>query len=82
MDTTITLVNDMTSVSLSCEADGATSYYWERQSKSISSSATGISTNSITFVNLQLQDADNYRCVANNASGRNASNYAHLNISG
>jgi len=82
MDTTITLVNDTTSVSLHCEADGATSYYWEKQSGVFLSSVTGVSTNSITFVNITLQDAGSYRCVANNASGRSASDYVHLDIRG
>jgi len=82
MDTTITLVNDITNVSLSCEADETAFYLWEKQSGYITSSVTGISTNFITFVNLTLQDAGNYRCVAFNGSGASVSNYAQLFING
>ena len=80
--TTIKLVNDTTNVSLSCEADGATSYNWERQSGSISYDAIGVNTNNLTIINLQPKDAGNYRCVATNASGSIASDYAQLNVNG
>ena len=82
MDTTITLVNDTTSVSLTCEADGATSYNWERQSGSVPSGATGVNTNVLTFFNITPEDAGNYRCVATNASGSIDSNYAALSVIG
>jgi len=82
MNTTITLVNDTTSVSLTCEADGATSYNWERQSGSIQSGATRVSTNILTFINIIPEDAGNYRCVATNDSGSSESNYATLTVIG
>ena len=41
---TVKLENSTTMVSLRCEANGATSYNWERQSGSIPSRATGINT--------------------------------------
>ena len=82
MDTTITLVNDTTSVSLTCEADGATSYNWERQSGSVPSGATGVNTNVLTFINITPEDAGNYQCVATNASGSVDSNYAVLSVIG
>ena len=82
MNTTVTLVNDTTIVSLTCEADGATSYNWERQSGSIPSGATEVSTNTLTIINLTPEDAGNYRCVATNASGSTVSNYATLTVNG
>ena len=82
MNITITLQNDTTSVTLTCEADGATSYTWERQSGSIPSGATGVNTNLLTLNNLQLEDAGNYQCVATNEGGSTPSNYAALLITG
>ena len=82
MDMTINLVNDTTSVSLTCEADGASSYRWERQNDVIPSDSTGVNTTTLTLINLQPEDAGNYRCVATNASGSSESNYANLTING
>ena len=83
MDTTVTLVNDTTSVSLTCEADGATSYNWERKSDgSISSSTIEVNNSTLIIFNLTPEDVGNYRCIATNASGSSASNYAHLFITG
>jgi len=82
MDTTVRLVDDTTSVSLTCEADGATSYNWERESGSIPSGATRVNTNTLTIINLTPEDAGNYRCVATNDSGSSESNYATLTING
>ena len=69
---------------LTCEADGATSYYWERQGArgSIPSGAIGVNTNTLTIINLQSEDAGNYRCVATNGSGRINSNYAAISVRG
>ena len=79
---TISLVNNTTNVSLSCEADGASSYNWERQDGNIPSDSTGVNTNTLTLINLQPEDAGSYRCVATNASGSSESNYANLTTNG
>ena len=78
---TITLLNNYTNVSLTCEGEGASSYNWERQNGNIPADSTGVNTSTLTFINLQLEDAGNYRCVATNAGGSSESNYEKVTIS-
>ena len=76
------LKNDFTNVSFTCEVDGASSHYWEKQNGKIPSGATGINTSNLTIINLQLKDAGYYRCVAVNVRGSTESKYAKLTLAG
>ena len=78
----VNLNSNFTNVTFTCEADGASSYYWERQHGSIPSGATGVNTNNLIISNLQLKDAGYYRCVAVNGSGNTTSEYAELTLAG
>ena len=80
MDTRIYLVHNNTNVSLTCKADGALSYIWERQNNVIPSDSIGVNTDTLTLINLQPEDAGNYRCVAISGSGNNESDYATVTI--
>ena len=77
---TVVLKNHSTNYSLSCNAAGALSYYWEKRNSNIPSNIIGIYTNVITIINLQLSNAGFYRCVATNDSGSSKSYYAELVI--
>jgi len=82
MGSTISLLTNIYKYSLTCEADGATSYNWERLSGSIPSGATGVNTSTLTIINLTPGDAGSYRCVATTASGSSQSSYATLTVNG
>ena len=80
--TTIELYSNFTNHTLTCEADRALFYRWEREIINIPSDSIGVNTNTLTLINLQPEDAGNYRCVATNASGSSESNYATVIING
>ena len=82
MNMKITLANNYTNASLTCKADGASSYIWERQNGVIPSDSTGVKTNILNLVNLQPKDAGNYRCVAINGTGSIKSHYAMVTVLG
>ena len=80
--TLVYLKSNFTNVSFTCEADGASSYYWERQHGSIPPGASGVNTSNLTIINLKLKDSGYYRCVAVNGSGSFESQYAKLTLKG
>ena len=81
-DKFVGLESNFTNASLTCKADEASSYRWEKQNDFIPSSAIGVYTNTLTFINLQLRDAGRYRCIATNDSGSTESDFATLTIKG
>ena len=76
------LGSNFTNVSLTCEADGASSYSWEKQDDFIPSSAIGVNTDTLTLIDLRLKDAGRYRCIATNDSGSTESDYATVTVKG
>ena len=77
MDATIQLITNFTNHTLTCKADEASSYYWEKGNDIILSDS-----NILTLINLRPKDAGSYRCVATNAIGTSKSDYAIVTISG
>ena len=68
--------------SLTCNAKKAVFYQWKKEGGVISSSATGLTTNTLTFINVQPADSGKYYCIATNGSGRTSSNLAVVTIKG
>ena len=79
---TIKVDNDSTSVTFTCMAYEALSYYWERETGDIPLDAVGINTNTLTLHNILPPDSGRYRCVADNEHGITYSNYAVLTVGG
>ena len=82
MDKAISINNDSTSIAFSCMADGSTSYFWQRDTGSIPSSATGINSNRLILNNILPPDSGRYQCLAMNEGGTTNSNYALLTVTG
>jgi len=82
MNEEIVLSTNNYNLSLTCEANGATSYHWERQSGSIPSGAIGVNTANLTIINLQPEGAGNYRCVATSEAPCMQSNYTSVKFNG
>ena len=82
VSTFVELKDNITNVFFTCKAEGAQSYYWQKQHGEIPSNTKGINTSNLTIVNVQLNHAGNYRCVAINGSGNTSSKYATLSFKG
>ena len=67
---------------LTCQAIGATSYFWERWDDSIPPGAIGVDSSTLTLVNLTPEDAGYYQCVVSDGSEKNFSNYAKVTVYG
>ena len=82
MSNEIVLSTNNYNLSLTCEADGATSYNWERNGSNIPPGAIGVNTSTLTIINLQPEDAGNYRCVASSEDPCLLSNYTSIKFNG
>ena len=74
--------NDTTSVTFTCAADGASSYFWQRDNGNISSNAEEIDNSTLTLKNILPSNNGHYQCVAENEYGRSYSNFALLTVEG
>jgi len=78
----VTISNENESLSLTCDAEIAVLYCWERQDGNIPYGATGVDSNTLTLTNLMPTHAGNYRCVVSSKSGSNFTDYATVTING
>ena len=66
---------------LTCMANEASSYYWEKENSDIPVDFIGVNTSSLTLIDVQPEDSGNYRCVVtNNCNVRAYSKYTAINI--
>jgi len=65
---------------LICEAEGATSYKWEKEDGNIPQHAGGVESNTLVFTTLRQLDVGNYRCVVTGDGESVYSNYAKVTI--
>jgi len=79
---TVALASDTECLQLTCQAVGATSYFWERQDSIIPSGAVGVDSNTLTLSYLTPEDVGNYRCVVGDGSDKIFSNYASITVFG
>jgi len=61
---TVFLSGESVNLTLTCMANETSSYYWEKQNGDIPFSSTGSHSNTLTLIDVQPEDAGNYRCVA------------------
>jgi len=78
----ITISDEHLLLSLTCKAEGARSYYWEKENGDIPYGATGVDSNTLTLTNLMPIHAGNYRCVVSSKSDSNFTDYATVTING
>jgi len=80
----VLLSGESVNLKLTCMANETSSYYWEKQNGNIPSNSIGAHTNALTLINVQPEDAGNYRCVAFvcNVINPTLSNYATITVNG
>ena len=74
--------NNVINVTLTCGADGALCYQWESKNGLIPSNSTAMNVSTLVLINVQPEDAGDYRCVAINENGHNLSNNVTVTING
>jgi len=81
---TVLFSGESVNLTLTCMANETSSYYWERQNGDIPFTSTGAYTNTLILIDVQLEDAGNYRCVAFvcNIVNHSFSNYATVTVNG
>ena len=57
-------------------------YLWEKKNGNLPPKAQGVYSSELTIVNLRPEDSGEYRCVMSNATGRIASSYSKLIVTG
>lgn len=68
-------------LTLTCLANEASSYYWEKENGNISVNAIGINSYNLTLIDAQPEDSGNYQCVViNNCKVKSFSEYAAITI--
>ena len=95
MSVTVNLKSDgIINVTLTCEANRTSCYYWEKQNEIILFNTTGVNITTemnsttgqnvtiLTLIGVQPEDTDDYQCVAVNENGHSKSDNATVTING
>ena len=73
--------DESVNLTLTCMANEATSYYWEKENGSIPYDTIGINTSNLTLIDAQPEDSGNYRCIiTNDCNVASSSEYTTINI--
>ena len=62
--------------------DSKFQYTWEKQNDILPSRAQGIYSSHLLITSLRAEDAGKYRCIQSNFTGRIASEYSTLTVTG
>ena len=68
--------------SLTCQAEGAETYLWEKEGGSIPKEAKGVDKSTLTLVDLKPAHSGNYRCFACKGSHKIPSDFAIFSVKG
>ena len=70
-------------VSMKCVPDTkGVNYNWEKRYSTLPSRAQGVNTSNMIIVNLEPEDAGEYRCIISNNTGKIFSNYVSVSVKG